>query len=86
MPLDSVVVHAKTSDSQMLLPSLKRMKELDIQFPNLVADMGYIDGQDKIDAHKLTIRLYSTKPSEKGVHPFGFLICFWFFVTTTTNA
>ena len=41
MPLGSVVVHAKTSDSNML-PSLKRMKDLDIQLPNMVADMGYI--------------------------------------------
>ena len=56
MPLGSVVVHAKISDSQMLLPSLKRMKELDIQLPNLVADMGYIEGQDKIDA----LRTYHT--------------------------
>ena len=48
MPLGSVVVHAKTSDSQMLLPSLKRMKELDIQLPNLVDDMGYIDGQKRL--------------------------------------
>ena len=31
---------------------MKRMKKLDIQLPNLVADMGYIDSQDKIDAHK----------------------------------
>ena len=52
MPLSSVVVHAKTSDSQMLLPSLKRTKELDIQLPYLVADMGYIDGQDKVEALK----------------------------------
>ena len=52
MPLGSVVVNAKTSDSNMLIPSLERMTELDIQVPNLVADMGYIGGQDKIEALK----------------------------------
>ena len=52
MPLGSVVVHAKTSDSNMLIPSLERMEQLDIQIPNLVADMGYIGGQDKIEALK----------------------------------
>ena len=36
----------------MLLPSLERMKELDIHLPNMVADMAYIDGQDKIEALK----------------------------------
>ena len=50
MPLGSVVVNAKISDSNMLLPSLDRIKELDIHVPNLVADMGYIDGKDKIEA------------------------------------
>ena len=52
MPLGSVVVHAKTSDSNMLLPCLERMKELDIQPQNMVADMAYIGGQDKINALK----------------------------------
>lgn len=52
MPLGSVVVNAKTSDSHMLLPCLERMKDLNIQLPNLVADMGYIDGKDKIEALK----------------------------------
>jgi len=52
MPLGSVVVHAKTSDSNMLLPCLKRLKALDIQVPYMAADMAYIGGQDKIDALK----------------------------------
>lgn len=52
MPLGSVVVHAKTSDSNMLLPCLERMKALDIQLPYMAADMAYIGGQDKIDALK----------------------------------
>lgn len=52
MPLGSVVVHAKTSDSNMLLPCLERMKELDIPLTNMAADMAYIGGQDKIEALK----------------------------------
>lgn len=56
MPLGSVVVHAKTSDSNMLLPCLKRMKELEIQLPNMAADMAYIGGEDKIAA----LRIYNT--------------------------
>lgn len=52
MPLGSVVVHAKTSDSNMLLPCLERMKELDLQLPHMAADMAYIGGQDKIEALK----------------------------------
>jgi len=56
MPLGSVVVHAKTSDSNMLLPCLERMKELDLHLQNMAADMAYIGGQDKIAA----LRIYNT--------------------------
>ncbi len=38
-----MVVHAKTSDSQMIISSLKQEKELDVQLQYLVVDMDYID-------------------------------------------
>lgn len=31
-----------------LIPILKRLKELDIQLPNMVADIGYINSQDRL--------------------------------------
>jgi len=52
MPITSVVVDAKTSDSKMLIPCLKQLDNIDVKLPNLIADMGYIDGDDKITAMK----------------------------------
>lgn len=50
MPLNSIVVSAKVSDHDMLLPTLECLKKLDISIPYLVGDMGYIDGENKIKA------------------------------------
>jgi len=50
MPLGSVVVDAKTSDSTMLLKCLEYLKLMGIVLLFLIADMGYIDGRDKIIA------------------------------------
>ncbi|KJS88955.1 MAG: hypothetical protein JL57_09995 [Desulfosporosinus sp. BICA1-9] len=69
MPLGSVVVHAKTSDSNMLLPCLERLKELEIQLPNMVADMAYIDGQDKIDALKIHNTVVFTEVKKDMIRP-----------------
>jgi hypothetical protein len=52
MPLASVVVDAKTSDSKMLIPCLEELNNVEVKLPNMVADMGYIDGDDKITAMK----------------------------------
>jgi len=50
MPIASVVVDAKTSDSKMLIPCLEQLNKVDVQLPYLVADMAYIGGDDKITA------------------------------------
>jgi len=50
MPLSSVVVDAKTSDNTMLLECLEYLKVMQIELPFLIADMGYIDGEDKVTA------------------------------------
>ncbi len=52
MPIASVVVDAKTSDSTMLIPCLEQLYKVNIELPNIVADMAYIDGDDKITAMK----------------------------------
>lgn len=52
MPLASVVVDTKTSDSKMLIPCLEQLDKLEVHLPNIIADMGYIDGYDKITAMK----------------------------------
>jgi hypothetical protein len=52
MPLASVVVDAKTSDSKMLIPCLEQLNNVEVELPNMVADMGYIDGDNKITAMK----------------------------------
>jgi hypothetical protein len=52
MPIASVVVDAKTSDSTMLIPCLEQLDKLDTNLPNMIADMAYIDGDDKITAMK----------------------------------
>ena len=50
MPLGSVIVDAKTSDSNMLLKCLEYLKLMGIALLFLIADMGYIDGADKVTA------------------------------------
>ena len=50
MPLGSVVVDAKTSDGTMLLKCLEYLKLMGIVLLFLIADMGYIDGRDKVTA------------------------------------
>jgi hypothetical protein len=52
MPLASVIVNAKVSDSNMLLPSLKALEKLGVLLHYLISDMGYLDGQNKIIAMK----------------------------------
>jgi hypothetical protein len=52
MPLCSIVVNAKVSDHDMLLPSLERLKNLNLSIPYIVGDMGYINGDKKIQALK----------------------------------
>ena len=52
MPLCSVVPNAKVSDTNMLIPSLKRLKKVGISLSYLIADMGYLGGQNKIVAMK----------------------------------
>ena len=52
MPIASVIVDAKTSDSKMLLPCLEQLDKVDIHIPYMIADMGYIGGDDKITAMK----------------------------------
>jgi len=52
MPIASVVVDAKTSDSTMLIPCLEQLDKLDTNLPNMIADMAYIGGEDKITAMK----------------------------------
>ena len=52
MPLASVVPNAKVSDTNMLIPSLKRLEKLGVSLPYLIADMGYLGGQNKITAMK----------------------------------
>jgi hypothetical protein len=52
MPLSSVIVNAKVSDTNVLLPSLKALKKVGVSLPYLVSDMGYLDGQNKITAMK----------------------------------
>jgi hypothetical protein len=52
MPLSSVVPNAKVSNTNMLIPSLKRLKKVGISLPYLITDMGYLDGQNKIIAMK----------------------------------
>ena len=50
MPICSTVVNAKVSDSRMLIPTLEALKDVGVSLPYLVADMGYIGGEDKIKA------------------------------------
>ena len=52
MPIASVVVDAKTSDSKMLIPCLEQLDKVGVHLPNMIADMAYIDGDDKIAAMK----------------------------------
>ena len=52
MPIATVVVDAKTSDSKMLIPCLEQLDKVDVQLPYIVADMAYIGGDDKISAMK----------------------------------
>jgi hypothetical protein len=52
MPLASVVVDAKTSDGKMLIPCLEQLDKVGVNLPNIIADMGYINGDDKITAVK----------------------------------
>jgi hypothetical protein len=52
MPITSVIVDAKTSDNKMLIPCLEQLDKVDVNLPYMIADMGYIDGEDKITAMK----------------------------------
>jgi hypothetical protein len=52
IPIASVMVHAKISDCKMLIPCLKQLEKVDVHLPNMIADMAYIDGDDKITAMK----------------------------------
>ena len=52
MPITSVIVDAKTSDNKMLIPCLKQLDKVDVNLPYMIADMGYISGDDKITAMK----------------------------------
>lgn len=52
MPLASVVPNAKKNDNNMLIPSLKALKELGVLLSYLITDMGYLDGQNKVTAMK----------------------------------
>lgn len=52
MPIASVIVEAKTSDSTMAIPTLKQLEKVKVHIPYIIADMGYIDGEDKVRALK----------------------------------
>jgi hypothetical protein len=50
MPIGTVVVDAKVSDGNMLLTCLKYIQTIGIYLLFLIADMGYIEGKDKVTA------------------------------------
>jgi hypothetical protein len=50
MPVGSVVVNAKVSDGNMLLTGLQYLQTMGLFLFFLIADMGYIDGKDKVTA------------------------------------
>ena len=52
MPVASVIVDAKTSDSKMLIPCLEQLDNVDIHLPYVIADMAYLGGNDKVTAIK----------------------------------
>ena len=69
IPIASVVVDAKTSDSKMLLPCLEQLDKVDVHLPNMVADMGYIGGDDKITAMKNYGTAVSTEVKKNMIIP-----------------
>ena len=69
IPLGTVVVDAKTSDSTMLLKSLDYLKQMEIELPFLIADMGYIDGLDKMTAFTKYHTAVSTEVKKNMIRP-----------------
>jgi len=69
MPLGSVVVDAKTSDGTMLLKCLEYLKLMGIVLLFLIADMGYIDGRDKVTALTKYHIAVSTEVKKNMVRP-----------------
>ena len=69
MPLGSVVVDAKTSDGTMLLKCLEYLKLMGIVLLFLIADMGYIDGRDKVTAFTKYHIAVSTEVKKNMVRP-----------------
>lgn len=69
MPLGSVVVDAKTSDGTMLLKCLEYLKMMGIMLLFLIADMGYIDGCDKVTAFTKYHIVVSTQVKKNMIRP-----------------
>ena len=69
MPVGSVIVDAKTSDSTMLLKSLDYLKAMQIELPFLIADMGYVDGADKVTALTEHHVVVSTEVKKNMIRP-----------------
>lgn len=68
-PITSVLVHAKTSDQNVTIPIIKQIKKMEIEIPNIIADMGYMDNESKIEAAETYHTILHTEVKKNMIPP-----------------